>query len=236
MRLKELQGRWLEKWDEMRGLESTQVALAAPFVSVGAYPPKRQLRTKIMLVGKATNGDWCISSSEKDRPRPQSDRLQERRGATQAFLKEHAPTHRSAFWSFSRELSKSLKANMIWTNAAKIGVWRTKDRSRSINPYGYFLEQQKELAVETLAAEVLEYAPDLVVCLTASDSLDEIVCLAFQSRGAWEEKSIPSGSPVWILPRTIGHPPVLCTGHPWFKSLDVRKGWVTEAEGLVARP
>jgi hypothetical protein len=232
MSLQDLQGRWLEKWDEMREISRPHVTLAAPFTSVDV---DRQLPQTIMLVGKATHGNWCMDSFEKARSKSELERVQERKDATINFLKDCAPTYPSAFWGFYRDLSKSIRANTIWTNIAKIGVCRPQGEKKSINPSGPFLKAQKELAIETLAAEVLEYAPDLVLFVTAGDDpLDGIVTLVCGSEREWEKKSLLAGNPVWIRRRSTNHPPVLCTGHPGYKSGAVRKAWIMETSELMS--
>ena len=79
MSLQDLQRRWLEKWDEMHELSSSKVAIAAPFMSVGVYPLDSRLpkAATIMIVGKATHGDWCMGPFEEARAHPESERIQE---------------------------------------------------------------------------------------------------------------------------------------------------------------
>jgi hypothetical protein len=234
--LRTLEKRWLQKWDEMQSIKHRTITLAAPFLSVDIRPvPPPYIEPKVILyVGKATHQDWWLDRFLSARNWSIANRIRERKLTTMWFLDEYPQNQNSAFWQFSRALSESVDAKIVWTNIAKIGVKRPSDEKKTINPFQEFLEAQKDLAVETLFAEISEYEPDLVVLVTGGDRPYRQLCMdAFHGWGNWTECSVNDDS-VQFIRRSGAHPPVLLVSHPAIKATSEIAGWVAKARQLLA--
>ena len=219
MGLLDLQAKWIEKFDEMRRADD-QERLAAPFLSVPGELGGLKGNGSIMLVGKATAGNWRSESFNATVRRP-TERLEERWKATYDHLRAEREKQRSAFWRFWGRLD-TIGSPVIWTNLAKIGV-------KSGNPHGWYLESQKELACQTLEAEIKEYKPFLVVLVTADYAKREIVYCQWPQRN-WNVSKIDGTC--WIASNGR-EPPVLWTDHPQAKPKERIEYWLRKARELT---
>jgi hypothetical protein len=223
MGLLEVQSKWIAKFDQMResGIDMDQ--LAAPFLSIPGIPAASAQAGPILLVGKATGGDWGKDSFLSKTGVP--NRIEERRDFTRKHLLWRQEEYqRTAFWRCWKRLHE-ISAPVIWTNLAKIGV-------RKRNPEKVYLSAQIDLACETLELEIEEYKPKLVVLATGDYAGDEIVCPIFKTgRGEWNE--VVDGE-FWWLGRTATRPAILWTGHPQGKSPTTRNKCLEKAKELMA--
>ncbi len=195
--------------------------LAAPFLSITECPLATAGRGPILLVGKATAGKWKIEDFEPDANCPHSDRVEERRLTTHAFLEEMGRKPKSAFWRFWRNLSL-IGSPVIWSNLAKIGV-------ESGNPQGWYLEEQSELAIRTLEAEITQYKPSLIVLVTSDYAKDQIVYRIWP-QDIW--KISDYDGTCWI--KGIGEGlSVLWTDHPQGKPSERLAYWLEKANWLA---
>ena len=215
MTLDKLQHLWIERFQIMQENPKLDAEkLAAPFLSVmpDGYDPAKH--RGILLVGKATGGEWYRSSFEEHRS------VAERQKTTQYFIKDAAnggSDHR-AFWRFARALDEMNSGssterfkNLIWSNVAKVGVL-------SGNPSGQYLNLQADLAVETLKAEIDTYKPTLVVFTVenyAYDLLEQV--LENYGAGDQDERWVKQSDISW-RPRDKNAPAFMCTNHPQGKS------------------
>lgn len=218
--LQSRQSECVELFFEMRR-SNARDSLAAPFVSSADSPPTGGALGTILLVGKATAGNWKIEDFEPDRDCPCSKRVEERRNAARSFLRAMHDRPKSAFWRFWRGLG-AIGSPVIWTNLVKIGV-------KSGNPQGCHLEMQAELAVKTLKAEITEYDPSLVVLATSDYAKDQIVYRVWPQK-TWTISSFDGTC--WI--RGKGRKPsVLWTDHPQGKTPNRLAYWLKTANLLI---
>jgi len=228
MSLAALQTEWIRLHDELSKAFPSD-ALAAPFLSVQTDASVDALKRPILLVGKATHKGWRLDKFLQTKDKPVTARIAERKEATSDFLSKHAGTDRSFFWKFYRDL-KTIRSFVIWTNLAKIGVYRPEGDNRSKNPEGDFLTCQKELAKETLHAEMEEYKPALVVLVTSTYAAEEIAHPVFGAKNIWKT---PDDS-IWWQRRTQTQPPILWVDHPGFKPKKERDRWIKKAQELIS--
>lgn len=234
MNLNALEEQWFNKWDGFdASIEHSAITPAAPFFSIGSYPPDREADQTILLVGKATHGNWYMSFFAEAKDKPTADRIEERKDSTIDFLQFHSGKSRSFFWALYRGLLEQTGANTVWTNLAKIGVCRPQGENESINPWRKCLTAQADLAQQTLIAEMNEYKPDLVLLVTGNYALKEVVNPVFCPDGTWETIFV-SGYKLWHIPKRGGRPAVLRTGHPGFKPKEERAVWVEAARRLLS--
>lgn len=208
---------WLSKYAEMRR-DFGPDKLAGPFFSDWTDQGREQ---PILLLGKATAGDWHLAEFEAARVSDPVERVYERRKRSREHLKAMAEKPSSAFWRFWTGL-RALGRPVIWSNLAKIGVQRG-------NPTGGYLQAQRALAVETLRDEITEYSPALIViaCDYAKDILQPALGT---SRSDWEERS--DNEFCWIDRDRHGWA-ALWTDHPERKSRERLELWLEKAHGLL---
>jgi hypothetical protein len=180
---------------------------------------------QLTIIGTSLNSSWLDWKL--------GNRVRERKLACMDFLENHPERQASAFWRFFQALSERTGAKVIWTNLAKIGVTRPSDEPESSNPFGKFLSAQKELAAETVLAEIEEYEPDLVVLLTGGDRPYKFGAELFAGWGEWSESSI-NNRPFQFMGRTGSHPAVLLVAHPGWKQRADVDCWVEKARQLLA--
>ncbi len=220
MDLQSCQSECVELFFKMRK-DNVRELLAAPFLSIAESPPTAGVLGTILLVGKSTAGKWKIEDFEPDIDSPRSERVEERCSTTRAFLSVMHDKPNSAFWRFWRDLGM-IGSPVIWTNLAKIGV-------ASRNPQGCYLEEQAELAVRTLKAEIAEYKPSLVVLVTSDYAKEQIVYPIWSQR-TWTISGFDGTC--WI--RGKGRAPsVLWTDHPQGKSPERLAYWLKKANWLI---
>jgi hypothetical protein len=162
-------------------------------------------------------------------------RIEERRDATIYFLKDNSATKSSAFWRFYRMLLNDTGADVIWTNVAKIGVYRVSERNsgETCNPQGRHLQLQADLARYTLLAEISAYKPDLIYLATGTYALSKIVNPLFCPDGDWNRW--PSADhTLWYMKDTATRCPVLRTGHPSSKTPLELAAWIKVVKQSLA--
>jgi hypothetical protein len=235
--LESLESRWIQLFDDLR-CDTTMDPneIAAPFLSVRTAD-----RRSILYVGKATAKDWYKDDSPNwvlnlDSTAGMAEKISERYGCTEEFLREYAPTYRSGFWDFARDLNaqaaKKWKTvpdtplqHITWTNIFKIGalIGNPKVRLRA---------RQEELAIETLRTEILVYEPEIIYFATG-DYGDDIVgrVLEDPNRTLWDQSKSTEG--LWWRGSMDGLPPVIWTYHPQGKSRQQRDTWLNRALGLL---
>ncbi len=229
MKLYQVYAEWLALRDQLVEAPTPETSgLAAPFFSVPAPTPSKPTSRPIMFIGKATNGEWLSESYENCRSRLISDRIEERRNATKAFLTEnkYKRYRGSGFWRMWKALKERTGAPVIWSNAAKIGA-------KNGNPSWEALEPQAELAINTLHAEVSEYRPQMLDFVTGYFARHEVVA-PFLGLPIDQEKD--SRGIVFTHRRSGDEPAVLWTGHPGRQGTQVIEQWVEEAVGLLTAP
>ncbi len=140
----------------------------------------------------------------------------------------------SAFWTLARNIGKELNPDMhdgldavAWSNLLKIGVI-------SGNPKGKLVEDQYELAVKTLKAEIKHFNPALLVCV-AANYLDDILYEALElKRGSDGFIEEPVGSRyLYSRERTEALPAVLWLEHPERKRKEYVVAVLQRASSLV---
>jgi len=220
MNPRDCQAELFEKYDEMKKGDAND-KLAAPFLSVADSLAEPSGIGTILLVGKATKGDWKLDKFEAQSGSPIDIRIEKRRKATRDHLDAEKDNQSSAFWRFWMSLHQ-IGSPVIWTNRAKIGVVKG-------NPSGANLRAQVELARDTLNAEVAEYGPSLVV-IVGDYAGDEIICPVFGLIGEWKKDNDDG---VWWIDRTDSSPAVLWTGHPERKRGEQVARWLDRARALV---
>ncbi|RYC30305.1 hypothetical protein D3273_19245 [Lichenibacterium minor] len=195
--------------------------LAAPFVS-GSLAAQDD--TDILLVGKATAGEWYSHNYSFD-PSPEA-----RRSCTVDFLRWVASGgYKSAFWSFAKGISAktardgaSPLSNLVWSNVAKLGVTVG-------NPEGRVLAAQTGRCAELLAAEIAYYKPKIVVFVTGSYGGAIIEKATGTQPTAWEHSATGSA---WLRAQD-GYPPMLLLPHPQGKSREKTETWIATVARLA---
>jgi len=219
MSLLEIQSQWIRKFDEM-SIKDTHHRLAAPFLSISDERTAVTRRGTIMLVGKATNKSWELEEFLSFSDRPIQERVEERCSVTRKHLENMRKKPSSAFWRFWRKLHE-IGSPVIWTNLAKIGTITR-------NPGCAVLDAQKELACETLKAEICEYKPSLVV-ITGDYAKNIIYSI-------WPQKdwtiSEYDRTTCWIRRDSL-RPSVLWVDHPERKRKERISLWLEKARELL---
>ena len=222
MSLLELQSRWIEKFYEIRSRFSDTPALAAPFLSVNDPQDEPAGLGSILLVGKATAGNWGLDHFLSMEGQSFEQRADERRAATLGHLSNRRDHSTSAFWRFWKTLHE-IGSPVVWTNLVKIGVQRG-------NPDRKYIEAQSSLACATLKAEIDEYKPSLVV-IAADYAKEQITYPVFGERAKWTERD---DGVCWI-DRTPSSPAILWTDHPQIKGKEILGSWLERARYLTSQ-
>ena len=179
--LRKLWSEWIDLYSVLSTAKSNKLQTpAAPFFSACSSVKSK---SRVMLVGKATAGDWCLKeyqgSIKKSRAAVIRDRMQHNR-----WVVQHE-NNQSPFWKFADRLASFNgeldRDSIIWSNICKIG-------SRVRNPKGLLLSAQADLAERTLRAEIKEYKPKVVIFVTGSDD--------FMDRILMRTVGVPIGS--WV--------------------------------------
>lgn len=221
-----LQEKWLERFREMqRGIPNRR--LTGPFLSVPpiGYDPRRT--PSVLYIGKA-NAGW-----------PHHSTVERLRGKTMKFLEERVKRgeYRSAFWKLALDVSRQLARsanpqvaplqNLVWTNMCKIGVFPG-------NPGADAYRMQRDLAIETLTAEIAAYRPQLVFWVTGNYGLDIITDVVADPKDrSWKkEKKLEEKGLYWREP-TDSLPAMLWTDHPQGKPRPVVEVWIEQACKLI---
>ncbi len=200
-----------------------QMRFAAPFLSAPSPFTATNGGRSILLVGKATDGDWKMKDFEAC---ARNKQIEKRRRVARSFIAEMSQKPKSEFWRFFQDLQK-IGLPVIWSNLVKIGI-------KGGNPRGTDLNLQKELAQRTLRAEIDEYKPSLVFLVSGEYAVKEIVSPVFEKSGRWTK---PKGKNYWWRNRTEEMPPVLWTYHP--QGIHGHKEewdrWIRQARRLLSK-
>ncbi len=223
-----LMGIWSEWLDLHEQLEGEGLPVTAPFFSAASSEGPAG---PILLVGKATNGDWGTSEFKSFSRRQKKAIIRDRLCRNRTFIDGGAKN--SAFWCFYYRLAAlALGADgVIWSNVAKIG-------RKNGNPKGRLLTMQTELAIRTLQAEIAEYRPALTVFVAGSDPvMSDIIVSALNAPAKRWTKSeriractVPD---VWWMK---GETPALWTQHPERKPAEQVNFWLHRARDLAGLP
>ncbi len=218
----ELQTKWIQLHDKLGESFEGQL-LAAPFFSIPGDEGVEDQKRPILLVGKATAGDWGKNEYAKARERSIRKCVAERLNSTSGHLewRKKEDLRPSAFWRFRNGLGQ-IAQSVIWTNLAKIGVQKG-------NPKWQLVRKQAELACRTLTAEIEEYRPALVVLVTGEFGRHEIIWPMFGGKDTWREE--PNKLFSW-QERSNFLVPVLWTKHPGIKRGIELKLWLTKVREL----
>lgn len=219
---------WSEWIDLHAELEGEGLPVTAPFFSAASSEGPAG---PILLVGKATDGDWGTEGFKSFQRRQERAIVCDRLRLNRSFIDGGAKN--SAFWCFYYRLAAlALGADgVIWSNVAKIGRING-------NPKGRMLTMQAELAIRTLQAEVAEYRPTLTVFVAGSDPvMSDIIVSALNAPAKKWTKSegiractIPD---VWWMK---GETPALWTQHPERKPAEQVDFWLDKARDLAGLP
>lgn len=220
---------WLE-WIELHKVldKSMNGRVTAPFFSSAAFDHPQYC---VLLVGKATAGDYWLGSYKRALRESPETAMRERLRRNREFLSGGG--NRGPFWRFVERVAE-LRPDLgwdgvIWSNVAKIGCLKG-------NPSGPLLSAQEDLARRTLVQEVREYKPAVVVFVTANYA-DEIINDAFGFTSAgWE--SSPKGTPdpeVWLKRGSRDFPKVrfLWVRHPQGKTRRQIDYWTQKTWDLI---
>ena len=224
--LDELWEAWREKFSKMNGDSKFAGKLTEPHITFKPDGYDSQPNT-VLYVGKALRTqDTC----DGDPPSAEELRKESRRFLEDVFSGKYG----SAFWNFALDLAKKTAGrdydetrplqNLVWSNICKIGAWNGKD----MNPKGDAFVEQRDLAVETLRAEIECYKPSLVVWVTHDYGVksEHDVGVIGEITGeadpiSWKRELEDTW--LWWRDRTNSSPPMVWTGHPQFK----QKHWDT---------
>lgn len=233
-KLKKLWREWIELHEilerDFKREKNPNRRPTAPFLSAAG---KTKREGGILVVGKATDGDYWSHDYRDALQRSLDDAIDDRLELNRRFVR--CEGNRRAFWKFlcglvDRDADPDLDG-VIWSNVAKIG-------SRKGNPSGRLLSAQRDLAGRTLIEEVREYRPQLVVFVTANYA-DKIISDAFGFTDAgW--KNSPKGAPdreVWWLRHSPDFPKArfLWVQHPQGKTREQIDYWTKKARKLIAK-
>lgn len=137
---------------------------------------------------------------------------------------------KSAFWYFARTLSDRVGGIHAWTNLCKIGTLKG-------NPGKRLAEDQADLAVRILQAEIGHLGPSLIVCVAANSAYDDFLYRALGTkRGSDSDGFIARrrrDGEVWVRPGMAGSPPVLWMKHPERTPRDYQAFAILEALALL---
>jgi hypothetical protein len=201
--------------------------LVTPHLTVrpDGYDPKRI--PSVLYVGQATGPNDAEDGSPS---------AKEIRQKLRNFLKRKPSDPETGFWRFALLLSNALKnhtghpeiaplQNLVWTNICKIGVCK-------FNPSGAIYEGQRELAVQTLQAEIKVYKPTLIYWATNNYATDVVGKVVDDPNNiSWtkdlQNKGIRTRKPLNALPAMFWGP------HPGRKPRTDWDLWVKLACNLI---
>jgi hypothetical protein len=225
-----LQEKWAEKFDRMRRLFPGEVTRPHLTVAPDGYAPERI--PSVLYVGKAVG---------PNEPELENLNAMQLRQKTSEFLKRFASNQYrgSAFCDFGLRLSAALNRhaghleiaplqNLVWTNICKIGVCKG-------NPPDLVYECQRDLAIQTLRAEIAFYQPRLVFWATNTyryDAVRETVGDESENDNSWTkdlgERGIYTRGPFNSMPAMVWTP------HPQGKPEPDWGLWIEQACKLIS--
>jgi len=221
--LREIQPKWIQKFYEIRQEFGDSPPLAAPFLSVSDPRDEPTGIGPILMIGKATAGDWGLDPFLLNEGQSFERQADERRAATLKHLSYRRNHQTSAFWRFWKTLHE-IGSPVVWTNLVKIGV-------KHGNPGRKYIKAQSCLACATLRAEVDEYKPSLIV-IAADYAKEQITYPVFGDRPNWKE---PPGYEFCWIERSASSPAILWTDHPQMKGKVALSSWMKKARELTAQ-
>lgn len=185
-------------------------------------------KNRVLLVGKATGGDWFKNEY--------SCTVEDRKKCTREFLENYIETgeYSSAFWNFARRLSElasdnddapsPLLKNLIWTNLTKIGV-------QNGNPNGKYFKLQLEIARTTMLAEILFYKPKVVVVAHSDYAIDLVHSIfGLENSLDWNKED---DKKIWWKRQKNGMPNIMLIDHPQYKRKEIIDYWLSVSERLL---
>jgi hypothetical protein len=215
--LKQLWREWIKLHSS---LEERYKGVAAPFLSAAS---KKKRQRRILVVGKATAGDWWLGSYRKSLVRSTDEAIRDRLSRNRELVRSEG--NHGAFWRFFCALvdrdSDPEFDGVIWSNFAKIGT-------KSGNPGKSLLSAQSDLAERTLRREITEYKPALVVIVTGTYAGEFINHALERTNRDWK-KSGKDRDTWW----TKGKPSFLWTRHPQGAGKQEADFWIDKARNLM---
>jgi hypothetical protein len=204
--------RWEEKYQQMTADKKWAGKIAGLFYG-HEEPGFRAAAKRILYTGKATRGEFNLENLDHD----------------------YFGCNKGGFWSFARRLAdltggdrKKLE-NIAWSNLCKIG-------SVAGNPNTELVDEQADLAVETLKLEWAELKPTLVVCV-AEGYEESLVYQAFnvtQNQNDGFSTRNESGFVFWTRPAQDGMPAFLWMKHPQGKTQEYLDAALSIAAEMLA--
>lgn len=228
IKLRFLQDKWVEKFKRMRKLFPDLLTRPILTVAPEGYAPQRI--PSVLYVGKAAG------RNEADTEDLNAGQLRQK---TKDFLRRWASEGYvgPSFCGFGLRLSEALKPrhachnvatlqNLVWTNVCKIGVVEG-------NPRDKVYESQRELAIETLRAEITYYQPRLVFWATNNDYCDAVrATVGDESDASWAKDLADQG--VYTRLPLESAPAMIWTPHPARKPKTALDLWIRQACDLMS--
>lgn len=227
---------WVQLYEELNRQHPACVAIPHLSVTPPGYDPLKF--SSILLIGKATRGQWDIEEGVSFDINREIN-LDSSQKSAKNFLETwiFSKKYNSAFWNFAHQLSEAIARasqvtlssplqNLIWTNLCKIGV----DEG---NPERKFYDCQRDLAIKTLKAEIQKYCPKILVFVTGNygeDIIGDVV--EDQEQRSWNRSLEENG--FWSRDAMGSIPAALWTYHPQGKTKDTTRRWIAEACRLIA--
>jgi hypothetical protein len=227
-RLKRLWSEWIDLHNVLSSGKRKNIQTpAAPFFSASS---KVKCKSRILLVGKATDRDWYGKEYQLSIRRSKEDAIHDRLHRNRYIVQTGG--NRKSFWQFFDRLASVNQEigrdSVVWSNIAKIG-------SLIGNPSGLLLSIQADLAERTLRAEIEEYDPKVIIFVTGTNEcMDRIIMRTLGvPRDLWirSEKEDRSGKipDVWW---TGSRPLALWTRHPQGAKAQEIEYWVKKLREL----
>lgn len=222
-----LQEKWVKKFAEMQEHFPDQLVTPHLTVCPDGYNSKRI--PSVLYVGQATGPNPADEGS------PSVEEIRQKIGQ---FQKKAASRPKSGFWRFalclSTEIARytrhthiALLQNLVWSNICKIGVCEG-------NPKKQIYESQKELAIQTLRAEIECYKPKLVYWATHKYHLDAVhvtVGDAYDDDSTWTKDR--ANDQIYTRRPKDGLPAMIRTPHPDRKPRANWDLWIKVACNLI---
>lgn len=228
--------------------------LVVPFASQELHG-YQQAQIKILYVGKATGREWgfdILSFDDLAGNTGIDQFLEQSQFCTRNFLETvKEGGYHSPFWTHARKISEIAERiandkvgfpdNIVWTNAAKLGV-------KSGNPQGRYLDVQLSLARRSLLNEIRFYKPDLIYVCTGCFANGEnrnnpdIIHNVFGkiddekwnkiSEDFWWRSGLPESSCNFV-DDYLSEPIVVITDHPQGRTVETTQAWLRACQTLL---
>jgi hypothetical protein len=225
--LKEIWIAWFNLHAELQ--KAIPKLVAAPFLSAAS---QARCNNRILLVGKATAGNWFQAEYRRALRRSPDEAVWERLERNRGFVRQKGNS--KSFWNLFCRLAALNPDHgldsVVWSNVAKIG--RLKG-----NPSGRLLLAQEGLAVHTLRAEMREYKPALAMFVVGSDRvLSRVIEQAVEiSPNEWSRsEEVDRASKITDVWWKAGRPALLWTRHPQGASRGEVEYWAARVQELIS--